>query len=797
MNSRFLLFSLVLTISLLPAQTIPGRYIVELSTEPVIGQILPGGDATAMAGVRAAPHRARIQAEQDRFRTDIEATGSRVLGTVNTVANALFVEASEAEAQRLARMPGVKRVVPERRIKLLLDRTAVVHKVDQVWAQIGESNGGAGIKVAVVDTGMENTHPVFQSDLAIPEGYPKYGAQADATYTNNKIIVARSYVNLLQYPDPDYTPADHIGHGTALGAAVAGVRTNAPLAVIQGMAPAAQLGNYKVFGTPGWNDYSNASAIVKAIDDAVADGMDVISISIGSDLAQRFNYDFEVAAVERAAKAGVIVVIAAGNNGNDLNTIASPGTAPSAITVGATSNQRSFGRRVEVSDLTSFLAYAGNGPEPAAPVSGLILDVSTVDSDGRACNTLQSDSLAGRVTLILRGNCNFETKLENARNAGAIGAIVYAAPESPSPIHMNVGLATLPAEMISNEDSMTIKKVLADGASPIGTLHFEIGPVPTPALRLADFSAAGPNVDLAIKPDVVAVGENFYTATQTLDYSGTMYDDSGYTLADGTSFATPAVAGVAALVKAARPGLTVDQYRSLIINTAMDAQTLTGGKPAVQQSGAGAVDALAALHSPLTATPVSLGLGAGGADLNATQTLTLYNIGSQTDTFTITATSDDGAVPEIATPTVEVAPGASVQVPLRWTLTGLLPGPHQGFILATSTAGASIRVPFWYAATSDPVKITIVDASTAGTPGSKVSDAVLFRVTDVSGVPLAEVAPEVTVTAGAGVVDRLRKYDIQVPGLFGIDVILDTIPGFNTFRIKAGEIVRDVTILGR
>jgi len=747
---------------------------------------------------RAGQHRARLMDEQRRFRSSVEAGGSRVLGTVNTVANAMFVEASEAGAQRLANLPGVKRVLPERQVKLLLDRTAVVHKVDQAWKELGEANSGAGIKVGVIDTGMEDSHPAFQATLTVPDGYPKVGVQSDSMYTNSKIIAARSYVYLLRYPDPDITPRDHVGHGTALGTAVAGVPTAAPLARISGMAPAAYLGNYKVFGTPGWNSYSTESAIIKAIDDAVSDGMDIISLSLGSDLAPRLADDLEVEALERAVRAGVIVVVAAGNNGNDLNTISSPATAPSAITVGATSNQRTFGTGVEVSGLTTFPAYPGNGPQPAAGVTGPISDVSALDSDGRACSALQAGSLTGKVALILRGACAFETKLNNAQNAGAVGAVVYAAADSPSPIYMSVGFATLPAEMVSNADGTAIKQALAGGATPDGTLHFELAPIPTPDLRLTDFSAAGPNVDLSIKPDVVAVGQNFYTATETLDSGSVMYDPSGYILADGTSFSTPVVAGIAAVVKSARPGLSVDQYRSLIINTAADARTLTGGKPGVQQSGAGAVDALAALHSPLTARPVSFALGAGGADLNATQTLTLTNISAQQDTFTITAASDEtGIVPLIATSTVDAAPGASVEVPLQWSATGLAPGPHQGFVIATSTTGGSVRVPFWYAVTSTPAQITILDAKTSAQRGSFLSEAVLFRVTDSSGVALPSVAPEATVASGGGSVNKVVSYDSDVPGLFGLDVTLDFLSAVNTFRIQAGGVVRDVTIIGR
>jgi subtilisin family serine protease len=96
----------------------------------------------------------------------------------------------------------------------------------------------------------------------------------------------------------------------------AGGRSAGPLATITGVAPGAQLGNYKVFGSPGFNDYATDEAILKAMDDAVSDGMDIINLSLGDNLAPRLGDDLEVEAVA-ASKAGVIVVAAVSNNGPD------------------------------------------------------------------------------------------------------------------------------------------------------------------------------------------------------------------------------------------------------------------------------------------------------------------------------------------------------------------------------------------------------------------------------------------------------------------------------------------------
>src|SRR5439155_23108445 len=178
--------------------------------------------------------------------------------------------------------------------------------------------------------------------------------------------------------------------------------------------------------------------------------------------------DLDARAVERASKAGVTVVVAAGNNGPGLNTISSPATAPSAIAVGATSNDRTFAASVDVPGLASIVSIPGDGPEPATPITALLSDVAAIDGGGLACAALPANGLTGRVALILRGTCSFETKVNNAQQAGAVAALVYAAQDSPEPFTMAIGAATLPAEMISYDDGVAIKQNLASQPSLAG-----------------------------------------------------------------------------------------------------------------------------------------------------------------------------------------------------------------------------------------------------------------------------------------------------------------------------------------
>ena len=538
--------------------------------------------------------------------------------------------------------------------------------------------------------------------------------------------------------------------------------------------------------------------ILKALDDAMKDGMDVISLSVGSDIVSRLGDDLEVQAVERAISAGVIVVVAAGNNGTDPFTISSPGTAPDAITVGAQRNDRTLAAFVQISGSDPLLAIPGGGPVPPGPVSNSIVDVQTLDGSGLACSALPVGSLSNRIALILRGTCTFETKFNNAATAGASAAVVYAAASAPDPISMAVGTAVLPAEMISNADGLTLKQALASGTVASAVVSFTLGPVRLDPKRISSFSAAGPNVDFSVKPDLVAVGESYYVATQSFDTNGEMYSPDGYILVDGTSFSTPTVAGAAALLKAARPGLTVAQYRSLLINSATSLNF--GSTPAgVQKAGAGSLNSGASLLATAAVYPTSLRFGTGDAFPQGALNLTVTNTGTASDTFTVRANPmGTGPVPSLSASFVRLDPGASTSVSVTLTGSNLVAGGYEGLVLVAGANGSvESRVPYWYGvATTTPVRITDLRSLASASRNSRQRDAILFRLTDAAGLPIASVNPKVTVTAGNGTVTSLSSLDTTSPGLFSLSVRLGPLSGTNTFHVQAGDVAFDFNITG-
>lgn len=805
-----------MSIPLFAAGIVPDRYIVELSGESVSQYIsrtvAPSQRRAALLGASGRRYRATLRAAQASARTRLQRRGIVVLGSVDTVANALFVRVPSAGAARhlqsplqslpqsLGQLPGVRRVLPVRRFRLVLDHALPLHKIPEAWSLGGAYPQGSGVKIAMIDTGIDIGHPGFKdAGFETPPGFPKVNAASDIAYTNRKVIVARSYASLFAQADPDPSARDDVGHGTGTAMAAAGVQNTGPLATITGAAPLAYLGNYKVFGSPGVNDGATEDSILKAIDDAVSDGMDVINLSLGTPFAPRPADDPEVQALENAVSFGVIVVAAAGNNGPDRNTISSPATGPSVIAAGASNNDRAFYTYAKVGSGGPYLAVPASETLPSNPITAPLVDVAKLDPTGLACVALPAKSLTGSIALILRGTCDFSVKLIGAQQAGAVAALLYSEQSSPDPITMAVGSATLPAEMVSYSDGLAIKQL---AAQPVrATLDFtQYGPIPVDPNSIATFSARGPNVDLAIKPDLLAVGENIYTAAQNVDPKGELYSANGYaTNVAGTSFSTPLVSGAAAVLEAARPGFTALQYRSLLINSAAPAFSPPGQPQHIQDAGVGLLDLSAAVRSTLAAAPASVSFGAGPGDAQLSASLRLSNIGYNPDNFLISVLPfADAPAPVPSTTSVQLESNTYFDVALTFTASGLAAGEYDGFIVIQGTnSGIETRVPYWYAvASSSPAVIVVL--STPDTPpaaGSTVTDAIDFRVTDPSGIIVGSVTPTVTVTSGGGSVLSITSEDDAYPGVWSVDIRMGPTSGAsNVFQIVAGGITQDVAI---
>jgi hypothetical protein len=796
------------------AGTVPNRFIVELSGESAaqsIARAYPAGQRqAALLGAPGRQARARVRIEQAAVRSRLESRGARVIRSLDTVANVLFVRMPAGRAARLAGVPGVLRVLPERTYRLTLDHALPLHKVPQAWDLGGAYPQGAGARIGMIDTGIQITHPGFNdTGFHAPAGFPVADTTADKAFTNQKVIVARSYVSKCLSTDPDISAQDDVGHGTGTAMAAAGVQNKAPLATITGVAPQAYLGNYKVFGSPGVNDDTNSCAIDTAVEDAVNDGMDVINLSLGGVPAPQVADDEEVAVLERAISVGVIVVIAAGNNGPDPNTIGSPGTAPDAITVGAMNNDRMFAASLTVGTGGPYAATPADEALPSASITAPLVDISTkLDTTGQLCAALPANSLSGSMALIMRGTCTFQEKLTFAQQAGAVAALMYncvgTVGESvcgTGTIIMETGTATLPAEMVDNQDGLTIKALADSAGSPLkATMGFDADTAfSIDPNTIAPFSSLGPSVDLSIKPDLLAVGENFYTAGESTDPSGELYSSNGYVVSQGTSYSTPLLTGAAAVLKAARPGFTPLQYKSMLIDSAAPAFPDPAETQSVQAAGAGYLDLNAAMLATLAVSPVSLSFGVGAGTGSLTSTLRLSNIGYSNDTYQISVLPTGNAPAlEFTTVSVQLDSDTYFDLPLTLPASGLAAGAYQGFLQIQGTnSGTIVRVPYWYGVPSTtPAHITVLDAP-ATPPAASTSANVLFRITDASGIIIGSIIPTVTVTSGGGRVVSVLS-DQYAPGVWSLTVELGPGPETsNVFLIAAGALTQSVTIVSQ
>ena len=781
------------------AGVIPDRYIVELTGESAAQSIArafpPNQRRAALAGAPGIEARARVRLEQAAMRARLERRGARIAGSVDTVLNALFVHMPAARVARLRTVRGVRRVLPERTYQLTLDHALPLHKVPQAWSLGGAYPQGEGMKIGMIDTGIQITHPGFNdTGFQAPLGFPLVNAASDAAFTNQKVIVARSYVSLCDPTDPDLSAQDNIGHGTGTAMTAAGVQNTGPLATITGVAPLAYLGNYKVFGSSG----GCTQAIDTAINDAVNDGMDVINLSLGGIPAPQTYADDTVAAVENAVAMDVIVVISAGNGGPDPNTIASPGTAPDAITMGAMNNDRDFVAPPFAVGGSSFDEVPAYETLPASPITAPLVDISLkLDSTGLACTALPANSLTGAIALILRGTCTFEVKLDNAQQAGAVAALVYTYPSSPAAFVMGVGAATLPAEMVSSQDGLTIKTL---AATPVqATMSFTLTPAAIDPNSIAPFSSSGPSVDLSIKPDLLAVGENIYVAAETNDPTGELYNAQGYVVSQGTSYSAPLVSGAAAVLKAARPGFTPLEYKSLLVNSAAPAFPAPDKAQSVQSAGAGVLDLNAAMLATLAVYPASIGFGVGSGTDQLSATVRLSNLGYSGDTFQISVSPSGSApAPVPSTTSVQLDSDTYFDVPFSFTASGLGPGEYEGFIEIQGTISGSVaRIPYWYGVgPSTPAHLTILDIpTTPPAAGSLVDNAILFRITDASGIVVSSLTPTVTVSSGGGNALAVNWLDAYYPGVWGVNIRMGPTSGAaNVFTIAAGSLTQPVTI---
>lgn len=636
---------------------------------------------------------ATVQAEKAAFRSRVAAAGISYTErrSYDTLFNGFAVEISPLERAKLAKLSGVRALYPVDMVQAptpqqveatVPDMVAAINLTGAKVAQDSLGLTGAGVKVGVIDTGIDIDHPAFGGNgtngstsfptARVVSGYDFVGDAYNSSGTTTAELT----------PVPDAVPDDCGGHGTHVAGIIGGNGGG-----ILGVAPKVSLGAYRVFGCTGT---SSADVIIAAMERALADGMQVINQSLGA--ARQWPQYPTAQAAARLAKKGVVMVAAAGNNGpggsspDALFAGGAPGVADGVISVASFDNaQRAF---TVGSTPFGFNAVTGAGTAPTSG-SASLARTGTTSTANDACTALPAGSLSGKVALIRRGTCNFYTKAYNAQTAGAIGVVLYnnTTGALAATVAGSTPAITIPVVGVAQTQGVALDALIAAGGAELnwGTSYAGY-PYGTGGL-ISSFSSFGLAPDLSFKPQLGAPGGSIISS-YPIELGST-------TTLSGTSMATPHVAGAAALVLQAIPTAALGRTSAVVGNSSLPqinmlTRLMNTAKPKSWsdipdagytdfsfRQGAGMLDVVSAVQSKQFVLPAQIATGEseGGA---TTQKLTLRNDASTAITYTV------GHQPALA-----AAANAANAASTAWVLGGVHSAPATvGFSSTTVTVPA-------------------------------------------------------------------------------------------------------------
>ncbi|KAI4349335.1 hypothetical protein L6164_009935 [Bauhinia variegata] len=493
---------------------------------------------------------------------------------------------TQSELDYLQNLPDVISVRPDRQLQI---QTTYSYKFlglnparGDAWYQSGY---GRGTIIGVLDTGVWPESPSF-NDRGMPpvpkkwRGICQAGQAFNSSNCNRKLIGARYFIkgHLAASPSriPEYvSPRDSHGHGTHTSSTSGGVAV--PMAsvlgyargVARGMAPGAHIAVYKVC----WFNGCYNSDILAAMDLAIRDGVDILSLSLGGFPVPLYDDNIAIGSF-RAMEHGISVVCAAGNNGPVAMSVANE--APWIATIGASTLDRKFPAVVHMGNgqvLYGESMYQANQFSRAGKELELVY-VTNGDTESQFClsGSLPRDKVRGKMVVCDRGVNGRAEKGQVVKDAG--GAAMILANTEINLEEDSVDVHVLPATLIGFDESVRLKAYINSTVRPLGRIDFGgtvIGKSRAPAV--ARFSARGPSFTnpSILKPDVIAPGVNIIAAwPQNLGPTGLPEDSRrvNFTVMSGTSMACPHVSGIAALIRAAHPRWTPAAIKSAIMTTA-------------------------------------------------------------------------------------------------------------------------------------------------------------------------------------------------------------------------------------
>ena len=423
----------------------PALWFVELASPP----LEDGGAASSVANEKAA------------FRAAAGKAGIRFIErfAFDRLWNGLSIQIESRDLARLGKVKGVRALYPV--IDIPIPRTAPGEETDlatalaMTGADVAQNElgfTGKGIRVGIIDTGIDYHHPDLGGGFG--PGYRVYTGYDFVGKIFNADPASASY---NPYPNPDPDPDDEAGHGTHVSGIVGAN------GVVKGVAPEVRFGAYKVFGAEG---STTADVMIAAMERALADRMQVVNMSIGASY-QWPQYPTALA-TDRLVNRGVVVVCSIGNNGAyGLYSAGAPGVGKKAIGVASFDNAYEHLAVFNVGPDGTPVSYTTATACPPAPVSGTyeMARTGTTSTTNDACDALPAGSLTGKVALIRRGTCSFYIKAANAMNAGAAAVVLYNNTTGRvSPNVAGTPAITIPVVAITAADGALIDGRIAAGA---------------------------------------------------------------------------------------------------------------------------------------------------------------------------------------------------------------------------------------------------------------------------------------------------------------------------------------------
>jgi minor extracellular serine protease Vpr len=744
----------------------PARLPIALSRQPVTVVVQLAGDPVAVQQGNAGRKlergereqiKAQLRGAQDSMHANIQGMGGTVLADYQAAYNGIKVRIARDKINQLAALPGVVAVRPVYPIKPSNVHGVPLIGTPAVWQSLGIH--GEGIKVGIIDTGIDYTHANFGGPGTVAAYNAAHAAETSPADPNlfgpmaprvkgGIDLVGDSYnadpnstSTTFPYqpvPHPDPNPLDcpaatsgTVGHGshvagTAAGSGVlsSGATYTGPYdattisgnnwAVGPGVAPKADLYAIRVFGCEGSTD-----VVVDAIEWAVDNDMDVINMSLGSPFGSKDSAD--AVAATNAAKAGVVVVISAGNEGPNQYVVGSPGSAEGAITVAASDPTDRFSGALFTLNTggTTLPVQDSNGASFAASYNVVVLR----NADGTVslgCDPAEyvAAGVSGKLVVMQRGTCARVARAVYAQKAGAAAAAT---------IDTSTGYPPFEGPITSNPDTgeqytvtipfFGVRGLAATATSDGGRLAAATSltaiaaQLPNPNfLGFASFSSGGPRTgDSGLKPDITAPGVSIVS---TASGSG-----NGAESLSGTSMAAPHVTGVAALTRQAHPNWKVAAIKASIVNTGDPSQvsayrTSRGGTGLVQPGKSTVAQVVALSDDGRFSSTLDFGFEEISRDFSDSKTVVLRNFGSTPATFNVSSTLPAGSPHSIglSRSSVTVPARGSMEVNVTLTVPVATAGASNGSGLsfrevagiiqfapanASTNGGATLRVPYY------------------------------------------------------------------------------------------------------